>query len=130
MLKRFIRDCVVRESAIYSPWMVKPSVAARYGLPTEMSDEVRESIQRYKERQMDKRKREREGRLGITHGSEADTTTGVMEDDKPKTKKQRKEEERRLRDEEREREKEDREAAKKKAMKYPAEGESSCLFGI
>lgn len=39
MLKRFIRDCVDRDPAVYSPWIVKPAIAQRYGIPTEMSEE-------------------------------------------------------------------------------------------
>ncbi|WRT64827.1 uncharacterized protein IL334_001763 [Kwoniella shivajii] len=121
MLKRFIRDCVVRDAAVYSPWLVKPSVAARYNMPTEMTDEIREGIARYKEKQMEKRKRERDERLGIVN-------IEVEEEDKPKTKKQKKEEERKVKEEERlkekearEREKEEEERRKKKALKYPAE---------
>ncbi|WWC59314.1 uncharacterized protein I303_101865 [Kwoniella dejecticola CBS 10117] len=123
MLKRFIRDCVVRDAAVYSPWLVKPSVAGRYGIPTEMTDEIRQGIQRYKEKQMDKRKREREERLGITHEEE---------EEKPKTKKQKKDEERKMKEEDRlrdkearerekEKEREEEERRKKKALKYPAE---------
>ncbi|WVF69958.1 hypothetical protein IAT40_004743 [Kwoniella sp. CBS 6097] len=124
MLKRFMRDCVVRDSAVYSPWLVKPSVAARYGLPTEMPTSVKEGIARYKEQQMVKRKREREERLGITHEPEP------PEAEKPKTKKQKKEEERKAKEEEklrekeakeREREREEEEKKKKKTLKYPAE---------
>ena len=92
MLKRFIRDCVIRDAAVYSPWLVKRSVALRYGLPTEMNDEIRDGIARYRERQMDKRKRGREERMGLNlEGSEMDGT----EDEKPKSKKQKKDEERR-----------------------------------
>ncbi len=108
-----------RDAAVYSPWLVKRSVALRYGLPTEMSEEVREGIARYRERQMDKRKREREERMGLTvNGSEVDVT----EDDKPKTKKQKKEEEKRLKEEEKV--KEEDEGKRKKPLKYPAEGGS------
>nr|XP_019047247.1 hypothetical protein I302_03855 [Kwoniella bestiolae CBS 10118]OCF26177.1 hypothetical protein I302_03855 [Kwoniella bestiolae CBS 10118] len=121
MLKRFIRDCVVRDTAVYSPWMVKPSVALRYGIPTEMTDEIRQGILNYKERQMDKRKREREERLGITNLPPAG-------EEEPKSKKQKKEEERKLKEEERlrekeakEREREEEERKRKKALKYPAE---------
>ena len=118
MLKRFIRDCVFRDTALYSPWLLKRSVAMRYGLPTEMSDEIREGIARYRERQMDKRKREREERLGMNGvGSEIDPE----EDEKPKTKKQKKEEKERLKEEERIKEEED--FKKKKPLKYPVEGE-------
>ncbi|WVQ97999.1 hypothetical protein IAU59_005119 [Kwoniella sp. CBS 9459] len=126
MLKRFMRDCVVRDSAVYSPWLVKPSVAARYGLPTEMPTAIKEGIARYKEKQMDKRKREREERLGITHEPEP------LEAEKPKTKKQKKEDEKKIKEEEkqrekeakereREREREEEEKRKKKTLKYPAE---------
>ncbi|KAK8847357.1 hypothetical protein IAR55_005214 [Kwoniella newhampshirensis] len=127
MLKRFIRDCVVRDTAVYSPWLVKPSVAQRYGIPSEMTDEIREGIARYKERQMDKRKREREERLGLNNPPEPE-----VEEEKPKTKKQKKEEERKQREDEKlrekeererekEREKEEEEKKKKKTLKYPAE---------
>ncbi|WWD21446.1 hypothetical protein CI109_105931 [Kwoniella shandongensis] len=127
MLKRFIRDCVVRDTAVYSPWLVKPSVAQRYGIPSEMTAEIREGIARYKERQMDKRKREREERLGLNNPPEPE-----VEEEKPKTKKQKKDEERKQREEEkqrekeekereREREKEEEEKKKKKTLKYPAE---------
>lgn len=128
MLKRFIRDCVVRDAAVYSPWLVKPSVAQRYGLPTEMTDEIRAGIARHKERQMDKRKREREERLGITHEPEVSDAV-VAEEDKPKTKKQKKEDDRKAREDEKEKlrlEKErleEEETKKKKHLKYPAEGE-------
>ncbi|OCF58877.1 hypothetical protein L486_03368 [Kwoniella mangroviensis CBS 10435] len=122
MLKRFIRDCVVRDTAVYSPWTVKPSVAARYGIPTEMTEEIRQGILNYKERQMDKRKREREERLGLNNPAPAGDA------DEPKTKKQKKEEEKKSREEERlrekeakEREREEEERKKKKALKYPAE---------
>ena len=119
MLKRFIRDCVVRDAAVYSPWQVKKSVAERYGLPTEMSDEVKEGILRYRERQLDKRKREREERLGINGGAASEVE--AVEEEKPKTKKQKKEEEKRLKEEQM---KEEEELKKKKPLKYPAEGES------
>ncbi|WWC86969.1 uncharacterized protein L201_001850 [Kwoniella dendrophila CBS 6074] len=133
MLKRFIRDCVVRDAAVYSPWLVKPSVASRYGLPIEMPEEIRESILRYKEKQMDKRKREREERLGITNPpTSAAAAVAGEEDDKPKTKKQKKDEEKKLKEEEKQKEKEakerekekereEEERKKKKTLKYPAE---------
>ena len=125
MLKRFIRDCVVRDPAVYSPWLVKPSVAERYGVETEMPESVRESIQRFRDIQMDKRKRDRDERLGITHDDKSSEVETV--EDKPKTKKQKKEEERRLREEEKEREKEEA-AKKKKPLKYPAEGQLFCYI--
>lgn len=119
MLKRFFRDCLVREAAVYSPWLLKAPVAERYGLPTEMSDEVRQRIADFKERKMDKRKREREERMGLTYGtSEIDAT----EDEKPKNKKGKKEEV--------QFEEEDAPKTKKAVIKYPCDGECDlfCLF--
>jgi hypothetical protein len=110
MLKRFIRDCVYREAAVYSPWIVKPSVAARYAIPTEMTDEIKEEIATFREAQMDRRKREREERLGILPGE------GEEEDSKDRRKKAKKEEVKVEED------------IKKRPMKYPAEGEFSFIF--
>ncbi|RXK37512.1 hypothetical protein M231_05233 [Tremella mesenterica] len=117
MLKRFIRDCVERDAAVYSPWMIKPPIARRYGLPVEMPPEVRERIQRYREQQMDKRKREREERLGITHPTVSEAEV-EEEKEKPKTKKQRLAEEKKLKEEAAALEEENK---RKKPVKYPAE---------
>lgn len=119
MLKRFIRDCVQREAAVYSPWTVKPAVAARYGIPTEMSDTIREQISTYRERQMDRRKREREERLGITAD---DTEEAVKEEkEKPNKKKQKKETKEEIKIK-LEQQQEEEEKKKRKPIKYPAEG--------
>jgi bromodomain adjacent to zinc finger domain protein 1A len=107
MLKRFIRDCVDRDPAVYSPWIVKPQLAARYGIPTEMSDEIREEIESFRERQMDRRKRERDERLGL-----------VEEEEVPVGRKKVK------------KEVEVKEEDKKKPMKFPAEGTSPSLFAL
>lgn len=39
ILRRFIRECVTRDAAIASPWVVKPALSLRYGLETEMPRE-------------------------------------------------------------------------------------------
>lgn len=132
MLKRFIRDCVGRDAAIYSPWIVKKPIAMRYGLPTEMTDELRASIIANREMQMERRKRDREERLGITH-VDSDNEDG---DQPPKKKRMSKgmskEDRERLKLEEKERKEQEKEDAKeqeeevkKKArgIKYPIEGE-------
>lgn len=124
MLKRFIRDCVERDAAVYSPWIVKPAVARRWGIPMEMSESTRLFISSYRERQMGKRKREREERLGLNVEDEE-------VEEKPKTKKQMKEEEKRTREEEKAKKKEEErrlkeeeeERKRKKQMKWPNEGE-------
>lgn len=124
MLKRFIRDCVERDAAVYSPWIVKPAVARRWGIPMEMSESTKLFISSYRERQMGKRKREREERLGLNVEDEE-------VEEKPKTKKQMKEEEKRMKEEEKAKKKEEErrmkeeeeERKKKKQMKWPNEGE-------
>lgn len=120
MLKRFIRDCVSRDAAVFSPWIVKKPVALRYGLPTEMSDEIREKIERIRSNEKTRKKRERDARLGITH-SEGE------EDSKPEKKKRKTKAEREKEKEEKvevkEEEKEEEEKKKKRGLKYPCEGE-------
>ena len=113
MLKRFIRDCVYRDPAVYSPWLVKAAIAARYGISTEMPESVRQSIQDYREAQMDKRKRVREERMGLLE------EVAPEDDGKPKTKKQKLAEEKRLKEEERLAKESE---TKKKPLKFPAEG--------
>ncbi|CAK9782707.1 hypothetical protein CC85DRAFT_92470 [Cutaneotrichosporon oleaginosum] len=125
MLKRFIRDCVGREAAIYSPWIVKKPIAMRYGLPTEMTDELRAVITAHREAQMERRKRDRDERLGITHDGEE------TEHEQPAKKKRSskglsKEDRDRIKQEEQEAEekaKEQEEVKKKtsRGIKYPIE---------
>ena len=112
LLKRFIRDCVVRDAAVYSPWIVKPPVAERYGIPSEMTDEIRQRNALYRERQMDKRKREREERLGLFHGTSEQDLEEEEESKQPAKKKAKK-------DKDDDKKKDDEDAARKKAIKYP-----------
>jgi bromodomain adjacent to zinc finger domain protein 1A len=70
-----------------------------------MSDEVREEIESFRERQMDRRKRERDERLGL-----------VEEEEVPVGRKKVK------------KEVEVKEEDKKKPMKFPAEGMSPSFF--
>lgn len=121
MLKRFLRDCTTREAAVYSPWMLKPAVAERYGLPTDMSDEVRERITTYREQKMDQRKREREERLGITHGASEPETA---DEEKPKTKKAKHAKEEPVVEEE------EVPKSKKPVLKYPIDGKWSGLSNV
>lgn len=72
ILRRFLRECLDRDSSLASPWTVKPAVAERLGIPTEMPDHIRAGVERVRRDEIDKRKRvweekeaqaEREGRL-------------------------------------------------------------------
>jgi hypothetical protein len=106
ILRRFIRDCVVRDAAVYSPWLLKPAVAARYNVPTDMPEAIRRNHERYKVAQMEKRKRDRDERLGIAHaeeeGEEEEAAVEVAADaGAPAKKRKKKEEKSKVEEEER-----------------------------
>jgi len=64
ILRRFIRDCVDRDAAVASPWVVKPSIAARYGVNSVMPEDVKKGVEALKKGESDKRKKvweEKEG---------------------------------------------------------------------
>ncbi|EJD04148.1 uncharacterized protein FOMMEDRAFT_140191 [Fomitiporia mediterranea MF3/22] len=72
LLRRFLRECLDRDSSLASPWTVKPVVAQRLGIPTEMPDHIRAGVEKVRKDEIDKRKKvweekeaqaEREGRL-------------------------------------------------------------------
>ncbi|WVQ76071.1 hypothetical protein IAR50_005708 [Cryptococcus sp. DSM 104548] len=129
ILKRFLRDCVERDAAVYSPWTLKSTMAQRYNISTEMPEETRLAIQAYREQQMGKRKREREERLGLSNGADGGIMDADEEDERPKTKKEKKEEEKKMKDEDKARKKEDdrkskeeeEERKKRKNFKFPNE---------
>lgn len=75
-----------------------------------MTDQIKEEIATFREAQMDRRKREREERLGILPGE------GEEEDIKDRRKKAKKEEVKVEED------------VKKRPMKYPAEGEFFFIY--
>lgn len=88
-----------------------------------MPEEVRRGIAEYKERQMDKRKREREERLGIVPTLEDDLGGGPKKrklgNGKINNKEDAKEEEERRAEE----------AKRRRPFKVPTEGESFVLEG-
>lgn len=57
ILRRFIRDCVDRDAAVASPWTVKPAIARRYGVNSDMSEETRRGVETIKKGEIDKRKK-------------------------------------------------------------------------
>ena len=64
ILRRFIRDCVDRDAAVASPWIVKSTIAIRYGIDTIMPEETRKGVEDLKKGESDKRKKlweEKEG---------------------------------------------------------------------
>ena len=76
ILRRFIRDCVNRDAAVASPWVVKNFIADKYGVSSVMPDETRKGVENLRKGEMEKRKKAWEEKEG------------------PSTKKQKKEPER------------------------------------
>lgn len=60
ILKRYIRECVNREAAIGSPWIVKPAIAAAFGISTSQSDDVLERNNQAKEAKLAKRRKNKD----------------------------------------------------------------------
>jgi bromodomain adjacent to zinc finger domain protein 1A len=56
-LRRFIRDCVDRDPAVASPWVVKPAISKRYGITTAMPEDQRKKTESKKKGEMEKRKK-------------------------------------------------------------------------
>lgn len=57
ILRRFIRDCVDRDSAIASPWTVKRTIAERYGVEVDMPEETRKGVDEIKRGEIEKRRK-------------------------------------------------------------------------
>ena len=64
ILRRFIRDCVDRDAAVASPWIVKPSIAQRFGVNSVMPEETRKGVESIKKGEIDKRKKAWEEKEG------------------------------------------------------------------
>lgn len=59
ILKRYIRECVQRESPVGSPWVVKPVIAAAFGISTYQSEEDRAKDQVHRDSKLAKRRKVR-----------------------------------------------------------------------
>jgi hypothetical protein len=64
ILRRFVRDCVDRDPAVASPWTVKPAIAKRYGVDSEMPEATRKGVEDIKKGEIDKRKKAWEDKEG------------------------------------------------------------------
>ncbi|KWU45025.1 hypothetical protein RHOSPDRAFT_16896 [Rhodotorula sp. JG-1b] len=70
IMKRYLRECLVRDAAIGSPWTVKPSIARMFGIPERQSDTVEERNREAKEAKLAKRRKTN------PDGSEASSSQG------------------------------------------------------
>lgn len=59
-----MRDCVDRDPAVASPWTVKPAIAKRYGIDSEMPEATRKGVEDIKKGEIDKRKKVWEDKEG------------------------------------------------------------------
>jgi hypothetical protein len=57
ILKRFIRECVDRDAAVASPWVVKKEIALKYQINQQMPDDIRKGVDAVKRTESEKRKR-------------------------------------------------------------------------
>lgn len=64
ILRRFIRDCVNRDAAVASPWVVKKFIADKYGVSSVMPDETRKGVENLRKGEMEKRKKAWEEKEG------------------------------------------------------------------
>ncbi|GAA6041452.1 hypothetical protein JCM8097_001884, partial [Rhodosporidiobolus ruineniae] len=70
ILKRYMRECLMRDPAIGSPWMVKPSIARAFGIPTSQSGDEEERNRQMKEAKLAKRRKTLpEGSGGVSEGA-------------------------------------------------------------
>jgi hypothetical protein len=62
ILKRFIRECVEREAAVASPWVVKKDIALKYQIDQQMPEDIRKGVDAVKRSESEKRKRNSEAK--------------------------------------------------------------------
>ncbi|GAA5891482.1 hypothetical protein JCM6882_004486 [Rhodosporidiobolus microsporus] len=72
ILKRYLRECLIRDPAIGSPWMVKPSIARAFSIPLMQSEGELERNAKAKEGKLAKRRKTiggEEGEEGAAGGA-------------------------------------------------------------
>ncbi|GAA5995905.1 uncharacterized protein JCM10292_004821 [Rhodotorula paludigena] len=57
ILKRYLRECLMRDAAIGAPWVVKPSIARAFNIPLQQSDDIEERNRQAKEAKLAKRRK-------------------------------------------------------------------------
>ncbi|GLB36320.1 putative williams-Beuren syndrome DDT (WSD), D-TOX E motif containing protein [Lyophyllum shimeji] len=120
ILRRFIRDCVDRDAAVASPWIVKPAIAKRYGLESIMPEETRKGVENIKKGEIDKRKKVWEDKDGPPTKKQKKMTAAQEE----RAEKREREAREKLEKQKQAKEEAERIAAekkKKKPIRYPTE---------
>ncbi|CDZ96386.1 Chromatin remodeling complex WSTF-ISWI, large subunit (contains heterochromatin localization, PHD and BROMO domains) [Phaffia rhodozyma] len=57
ILKKFLKDCIDRDSSLASPWMVKPALCVKYGIPQTPDESLQAELNNLKSGAISKRKR-------------------------------------------------------------------------
>ncbi|KAH8927194.1 hypothetical protein BT69DRAFT_1317097 [Atractiella rhizophila] len=57
IIKRFLKECLTRNSAVGSPWVVTPELAREHGVKTEETDELKDKLRKAREGKLEKRKK-------------------------------------------------------------------------
>ncbi|KAI0348627.1 chromatin remodeling complex protein [Trametopsis cervina] len=120
ILRRFIRECVEREAAIASPWIVKTVIATRYGVDTVMPEETRIGVENLKKGESDKRKKAWEDKEGPPTKRQKKVAV-VAEEDKSEIERRDREAQEKAQKAKEESERLAAEKKKKKPIRYPTE---------
>lgn len=57
ILKRYLRECLMRDASIGAPWIVKPSIARAFNIPLQQSGTVEERNRQAREAKLAKRRK-------------------------------------------------------------------------
>ncbi|TFK57352.1 hypothetical protein OE88DRAFT_1730725 [Heliocybe sulcata] len=127
ILRRFMRECVDRAPAVASPWTVKPSIAMRYGVSSQMPEAIRQGVENIKNKEIEKRKKVWEDKEGPPSKKmkkpiiEPDYGMAPSLDVAEQAEREAKEQAERKAKEEEEKAKKAEEKVKKKPIRYPTE---------
>lgn len=124
ILRRFIRDCVDRDPAVASPWTVKPTIAKRFGVDSQMPEETREHVEDVRKGEIDKRKKVWEDKEGPPSKKHKKMTAAQEERANKAALREEKKDRDRLDKQQQAKDEAERLAAekkKKKPVRYPTE---------
>ncbi|KAJ4486334.1 chromatin remodeling complex protein [Lentinula aciculospora] len=124
ILRRFVRDCVDRDAAVASPWTVKPAIAQKYGVTSNMTEDTRNNVEAIKKGEHDKRKKVWEDKDGPPNKKHKKMTAAQEEKAKAAAMKRDRDAQEKLDQQRLAREEAERIAAekkKKKPIRYPTE---------
>lgn len=117
ILKKYLREAVVRDSTVASPWIVKPALAQRYGIPTAPNQATLQKNSVIKDQKLSKRRAAFNEELSKRKKVDEDVTPAAPVVKKRKAKAEKEAE---TKKEESEAE-EEQPKEKKKPIKFPIE---------